>query len=262
MTKFKEVLEKAESFQKLAENPKREFLRRLGQQTGEELTPHTVNYEGLSSLVKEIDSSASSVYTLITQLNSAIKEDSYLGSIAASTGFKAGNLFTIFNQFILPVQVKPSGLKAAKALQGINMIKSEVSKLSQSKNSAVSSLNSALGSLSPLLNRVHKYESKRSEWNPTDRSDAEESMTGTVGLADSAREFRYMLRQLHLDPNYNTPDSLKQKLNKAGEIRQKLDSQKSTLSPSVYKDYINQLNMLEQQIKREISKLKTFQPNS
>lgn len=262
MTKFKEVLEKAESFQKLAENPKREFLRRLAQQTGEELSPYTVSYKGLDALIKEIESSASTVYTLITKLNSAVQVDSYLQSAAAVSDFKAGSLFTIFNKYILPAQTKPSGLLAAKALQGVNLIKSEVAKLNSPENKVISSLNSALGSLSPLLNRVHKYEAKRSEWNSTDRSDAEESMTGTVGLADSAREFRYMLRQLHLDPNYNTPDSLNQKLNKAGELKQKLDSQKSTLSPSVYNDYVRQLNMLEQQIKREISKLKTFQPNS
>jgi hypothetical protein len=267
MTNFKEVLRKADEFQKLAENPKKEFLKKVSQseldKSRSELDKAALGKSGLDSLITSLSSQLSNVYLLIDRLNKSAKDDSYLQSVVAVSDFKFGSLFTIFNKYLLPFQasldgnansIQTSSIKAEKAIQGVKLLNSELSKISGSKNSLVSQLMKSLNTVQSLANQVHRYESVRSEWTPTDDSHIEELGQGTVGLSDSLRNLRYQIRQLHFDPNYQTPEAV-------SKVRAKLEASKSELSPSVYRQYVEELNKAERNLKNKLKNMPSVTPD-
>jgi len=258
MNKFKEILNKANQFAKNAKNPNRSFLKKYAQSTGEELSPLTVNFEGLRDLIskfraklfnaeKSVSALTSSRISNLIESDELFKEDkrkleqalNLAKSFASTINTQDGMKFSSLKAYGLSSKIR--NILADLSIINVNYT-GEDERVSQ----LIVKARADLFEVSNLLNsEVIRYSEKRGVWDKPHRSDTEEIMTNTVGLNEAHDKFKADLNNLISSPN-KSPEQIK-------KLKNQLESINTKIGLKLYMQYLRQLNLLENQVNKVLN---------
>lgn len=257
--KNKNLLDRIDEFQKLAKNAKKEFLKKLSQETDtqnivnqKELSDQSVSYEGLENLLSSIKSKLNECQRLSMNLYQAARS---VAHVQNDELFK--NDVSMISQALTKAQEFVNGFENGrasplKAESVASTLRSTVNELSsnvidysdQKITSLTGSLKASMYECADLLGDISRYSSRRSNWKPYHQSDVHEMMTGTQGLNDLGDIFEYELNNLEQSP---TPSK-----EKFQQLANKLNASKSSLNKDKYEFYWRQLQNIKTKIQNQL----------